>query len=50
LIFLQPGVHFKEDEMHLCSFDEQGKVIHFRHFADIAKHIAAAKLSMELNI
>ena len=37
------GVHFSEEEMHLWTFDEQGKVIRFRHYCDTAKHIAAAK-------
>ena len=43
------GGHLKGDEMHLWSFDEQGKVIRFRHYADTAKHMAAAKLSLHLN-
>lgn len=30
-----------EEEMHLWKFDENGKVIAFRHYLDTAKHIAA---------
>jgi ketosteroid isomerase-like protein len=44
------GGHFKEDEIHLWSFDGQGQVIRFRHFADTAKHIEAAKVTMAVNI
>ena len=37
------GGHFRDEELHLWTFDEQGKVIRMRHYADTAKHIAAAK-------
>lgn len=37
------GGHYRDEEMHLWTFDEQGKVIRLRHYADTAKHIAAAK-------
>jgi ketosteroid isomerase-like protein len=30
-----------EEEMHLWTFNENGKVIAFRHYLDTAKHIAA---------
>ncbi|HRH41195.1 MAG TPA: hypothetical protein PKY82_06080 [Pyrinomonadaceae bacterium] len=30
-----------EEEMHLWTFNENGKVIGFRHYLDTAKHIAA---------
>lgn len=30
-----------EEEMHLWTFNEKGKVIGFRHYLDTAKHIAA---------
>lgn len=36
--------HYRDEEMHLWTFDEQGKVIRLRHYADTAKHMAAAKL------
>ena len=35
--------HYRDEEMHLWTFDEQGKVIRLRHYADTAKHMAAAK-------
>ena len=31
----------KEEEMHLWTFNESGKIIGFRHYLDTAKHIAA---------
>lgn len=31
----------KEEEMHLWTFNEAGKVVRFRHYLDTAKHIAA---------
>jgi len=37
------GAHLSEEELHLWTFDERGKVIRFRHYCDTAKHIAAAK-------
>jgi len=39
------GGHIKEDEIHLWTFDDHGKVIEYRHYCDTAKHIAAAKLN-----
>lgn len=36
------GSHFRDEELHLWTFDEQGKVVRFRHYLDTAKHIAAA--------
>ncbi len=37
------GGHFRDEELHLWTFDEQGKIIRLRHYTDTAKHIAAAK-------
>jgi hypothetical protein len=31
----------KEEEMHLWTFNENGKIVRFRHYLDTAKHIAA---------
>ncbi len=31
----------KEEEMHLWTFNDEGKVVGFRHYLDTAKHIAA---------
>ena len=30
-----------EEEMHLWTFNESGKIVRFRHYLDTAKHIAA---------
>ncbi|MCO6479984.1 MAG: nuclear transport factor 2 family protein [Phaeodactylibacter sp.] len=38
------GRHFKEEEIHLWTFNEAGKVSRFRHYADTAKHMQAAGL------
>ena len=35
-----PGVRFRDEEIHLWTFDESGKVARFRHYLDTAKHIA----------
>lgn len=37
------GKRFFEEEMHLWSFDDEGRVLRFRHYLDTAKHIAAAR-------
>ena len=37
------GGHYRDEEMHLWTFDESGKVIRLRHYTDTAKHIAAAE-------
>jgi uncharacterized protein len=36
------GGHYRDEEMHLWTFDEQDKIIRLRHYTDTAKHIAAA--------
>lgn len=36
------GARFRDEELHLWTFDEAGKVTRFRHYVDTAKHIAAA--------
>jgi hypothetical protein len=38
------GGYFFEEEIHLWTFDDSGKVIRFRHYLDTAKHIKAAGL------
>ena len=35
------GRSFRDEEMHLWTFGEDGRVIRFRHYVDTAKHIAA---------
>ncbi|MDQ4120408.1 MAG: nuclear transport factor 2 family protein [Acidobacteriota bacterium] len=37
------GGNFRDEEIHLWTFDENGRVIRFRHYIDTAKHIAAAE-------
>ena len=36
------GQRLRDEEMHLWNFNAAGKVTRFRHYADTAKHIAAA--------
>lgn len=35
------GGHYRDEEIHLWSFDDAGKVTRLRHYTDTAKHIAA---------
>src|SRR5262245_20109294 len=35
------GRRYRDEEMHLLTFDATGKVTRFRHYTDTAKHIAA---------
>lgn len=37
------GGRFADNELHLWTFDENGKISHFRHYCDTAKHIAASR-------
>jgi ketosteroid isomerase-like protein len=37
------GGHFRDEEMHLWSFNAGGKVTRLRHYIDSAKHIEAAR-------
>lgn len=37
------GTHYRDEEIHLWSFNSEGKVSRLRHYTDTAKHIAAAK-------
>lgn len=38
------GGHVRDEEMHLWTFNEAGKVTRLRHYTDTAKHMAAAKV------
>lgn len=38
------GRHYRDEEIHLWTFDAAGKVIRLRHYTDTAKHIHAAGL------
>ena len=33
------GAHYSDEEIHLWTFDENGKIIRLRHYLDTAKHI-----------
>lgn len=37
--------HFRDEEIHLWTFDDTGKIIRMRHYIDTAKHMAAARLT-----
>ena len=37
------GGRLRDEELHLWTFDTDGKISAMRHYADTAKHIAAAK-------
>jgi len=39
---LPDGGRFTDEELHLWTFDDDGRVVRFRHYVDTAKHIAAA--------
>ena len=36
------GGHYRDEEIHLWTFNEAGQVSRLRHYTDTAKHIAAA--------
>jgi uncharacterized protein len=38
----QTGGHYRDEELHLWTFDESGQAIRMRHYVDTAKHIRAA--------
>jgi uncharacterized protein len=40
---LPGGGAFADEELHLWTFDETGRVAAFRHYCDTAKHIRAAR-------
>ena len=37
------GGHYRDEEIHLWTFDDQGKVVRLRHYTDTAKQIASFK-------
>jgi uncharacterized protein len=39
-----PGGAFRDEELHLWSFDDRGKIVRMRHYVDTAKHTRAAGL------
>lgn len=39
------GGHYRDEEMHLWSFNDAGRVVRLRHYTDTAKHMRAAGVS-----
>ncbi|MCC6178231.1 MAG: hypothetical protein IT305_23250 [Chloroflexi bacterium] len=37
------GYRFRDEEMHLRTFESDGKIVEFRHVTDTAKHVAAIR-------
>ena len=37
------GGRYRDEEMHLWTFDDDGKISGLRHYTDTAKHIAASR-------
>jgi ketosteroid isomerase-like protein len=37
------GGHYRDEEVHLWTFNDAGQVVRLRHYTDTAKHIAAYK-------
>ncbi len=40
---LETGERFQDEQIHMWTFDDAGKVVAMRHYGDSAKHIKAAK-------
>jgi ketosteroid isomerase-like protein len=40
---LPGGGRFADEELHLWTFGDDGRVVRFRHYVDTAKHIAASR-------
>jgi len=40
---LPNGGRFADEELHLWTFDDEGRVDRLRHYVDTAKHVAAAR-------
>jgi ketosteroid isomerase-like protein len=40
----ETGNHYRDEEIHLFTFNDAGKVIRFRHYADTHKHMMAAEV------
>ena len=37
------GIRYRDEELHLWTFDDSGTVVRLRHYVDTAKHIQAAR-------
>jgi ketosteroid isomerase-like protein len=40
---LPDGTRFADEELHLWTFGQDGRVVRFRHYCDTAKHIAVSE-------
>jgi uncharacterized protein len=40
---LPNGGRFRDEELHLWTFDDAGRITRLRHYVDTAKHVAAAR-------
>ena len=40
---LPGGARLTDEEIHLWTFDDEDRVVRFRHYIDTAKHIAAVR-------
>ena len=45
---LPDGARLADDELHLWTFDDAGKIVRLRHYIDTAKHIAVTQPSAQL--
>jgi len=41
-----PGGRYRDEEIILWTFNDAGKIVRLRHYTDTAKHIAAARTSV----
>ncbi len=46
-VTLPTGARYRDEELHLWTFDDLGKVVRLRHYVDTAKHILAARGTSE---
>lgn len=44
--YARTGRRIRDEEMHLWSFGDDGKVTRFRHYCDTGKHLGAAGLAL----
>ena len=41
-ISMPGGGRFVDEELHLWTFEDAGRIVRYRHYSDTAKHLAAA--------
>ena len=46
---LTTGKSFRDEEVHLWSFNDKNEIIRFRHYLDTAKHIAASAKDAQIS-